>query len=150
MIDAFESAKADAVIALEEVPREEVVHYGIATPRGKVGTVFELANLVEKPSVSEAASNLAVAARYVFNEAIFDCLERTPPGKANEIQLTDAIHTLIQEGGKVLGVRLGPEEHRYDIGNFESYFQAFVEFALTDPQYGEALRKHLERFLANH
>ncbi len=150
MIDAFESAKADAVIALEEVPREEVVHYGIATPRGKVGTVFELANLVEKPSVSEAASNLAVAARYVFTEAIFDCLERTRPGKADEIQLTDAIHTLIQEGGKVLGVRLGPEEHRYDIGNFESYFQAFVEFALTDSQYGETLRKHLERFLANH
>jgi len=150
MIEAFESTKADAVIALEEVPREEVVHYGIATPRGKVDTVFELANLVEKPSVSEAASNLAVAARYVFNEAIFDCLERTPPGKADEIQLTDAIHTLIQEGGKVLGVRLGPAEHRYDIGNFESYFQAFVEFALTDPQYGETLRKHLERFLANH
>jgi UTP--glucose-1-phosphate uridylyltransferase len=148
MVDAFESARADAVIALLDVPREEVVHYGIAAPRGKADGVFELADLVEKPSVSEAPSNLAVAARYVFSPAIFDCLARTRPGKANEIQLTDGIRTLIREGGKVLGVRLGPDEPRFDIGYFESYFEAFVEFALSDPQYGAALRARLKRLLA--
>jgi UTP--glucose-1-phosphate uridylyltransferase len=147
MIRQFESARADAVIALEEVPREEVVYYGIAEPRGEATSVFELADLVEKPSVAQAPSNLAVAARYVLSPAIFDCLEKTPPGKGNEIQLTDAIRTLIREGGKVLGVRLGPGETRFDIGNFESYFSAFTEFALADPQYGPALRCQLEKLL---
>ena len=148
MIETFESTKADGVIALLEVPRKEVVHYGIAAPRGKADGVFELADLVEKPSAAEAPSNLAVAARYVFSPAIFDCIERTRPGKANEIQLTDAIHKLIREGGKVMGVRLSPDEPRFDIGYFESYFVAFLEFALSDPQYGEALRTRLKRLLA--
>ena len=149
MIEAFESAKADAVIALVEVPRDEVVHYGIATPRGNSDGVFELADLVEKPSVAEAPSNLAIAARYVFSAAIFDCLDKTAPGKGNEIQLTDAIRGLIRDGGKVLGVRLPHDEPRFDIGNFDSYFRAFMEFALSDPQHGPALRTHLERFLAD-
>jgi UTP--glucose-1-phosphate uridylyltransferase len=148
MIEAFESGRADAVVALEEVPPEEVIHYGIATPRGSAAGAFELTDVVEKPAVAESPSNLAVAARYVFSPAIFDCLQRTRPGKADEIQLTDAIRLLIREGGKVLGVCLGPDEHRYDIGNFESYFRAFAEFALTDPQYGETLRAYLEEFLA--
>jgi UTP--glucose-1-phosphate uridylyltransferase len=148
MIEAFEGGRADAVVALEEVPPEEVVHYGIATPRTSTAGAFALADIVEKPSMAESPSNLAVAARYVFSSAIFDCLERTRPGKGNEIQLTDAIRRLIREGGKVLGVCLGPGEHRYDIGTFETYFRAFAEFALTDPQYGQSLRAHLEQLLA--
>lgn len=147
MIEAFESQRADAVIALEEVPPEDVVHYGIARPRGKPDTVFELDDLVEKPSMAEAPSNLAVAARYVFSPVIFDYLRKTPPGKGDEIQLTDAIRMLIQDGRRVLGVRLTSGEKRFDIGNFESYFQAFAEFALADPQYGPALRTHLSGLL---
>ena len=147
MIDQFESQQADAVIALEEVAPEDVIHYGIAQPRAGLGEVFELADLVEKPAVSEAPSNLAVAARYVFSPAIFDCLAKTAPGKGNEIQLTDAIRHLIRDGGKVLGVRLPYPEQRFDIGNFESYFRAFVEFALADPQYGPALREQLEKLV---
>ena len=147
MVQHFESSGADGVIALEEVPREEVVHYGIAEPRGAVDDVFELKDMVEKPSVAEAPSNLAVAARYVFSAAIFDYLEKTPRGKGNEIQLTDAIRMMIADGRKVLGVRLAPGERRFDIGNFDSYFSTFVEFALADPQYGPALRTHLRKLL---
>jgi UTP--glucose-1-phosphate uridylyltransferase len=149
MIDQFELRRADAVVAFEEVPRDEVVHYGIAKPRDGLTPVFELADLIEKPSAAEAPSNLAVAARYVFSPRIFEFLERTPPGKGEEIQLTDAIRLLIQHGGKVLGVRLPPNEDRFDIGNFDSYFQAFVEFALADEHYGHSLRAHLERLLRN-
>jgi UTP--glucose-1-phosphate uridylyltransferase len=145
MIDEFERLDAAAVIAFEEVPREEVIHYGIARPTGEAGDLFPLADLIEKPSVAEAPSNLAVAARYVFSSRIFDCLTRTKPGKGDEIQLTDAIRKLIAEGLPVYGMRLHAEEARYDIGNFESYFQAFVEFALADPQYGAAARAALER-----
>ena len=147
MVHRFESSRADAVIALQEVPAEDVVRYGIAKPRGKVDEVFELEDLIEKPAISEAPSNLAVAARYVFSPAIFDCLQKTQPGKGGEIQLTDAIRLLIRSGRKVLGVRLTLEEPRFDIGNFESYFLAFTEFALADPQYGAALRSRLKELL---
>lgn len=145
MIDVFERERASLVIALEEVPKEDVVHYGIARPKGAVGEVFELAELVEKPPVNEAPSQLAVAARYVCAPALFEHLAATPPGKGGEIQLTDAIQSLLKSGGKVLGMRLGPSERRYDIGNFESYFQAFLEFALADPDLGGKVRAALMR-----
>ncbi|HBO46019.1 MAG TPA: hypothetical protein DD670_19270 [Planctomycetaceae bacterium] len=148
MIDQFEESGADAVIALEEVPDEDVVRYGIAVPRGAAAEVFELADIVEKPDVGEVNSNLAVAARYVLSPRIFDCLENTPPDRRGEIQLTDAIRMLIQQGRRVLGVRLSRSQTRFDIGNFGSYFEAFVDFALADPQYGEALQAHLRRKLA--
>jgi UTP--glucose-1-phosphate uridylyltransferase len=147
MCDRFESENAAAVIALEEVPREEVVHYGIAKPAKDAGDVFDLADLVEKPTVAEAPSNLAVAARYVFSPRVFEYLAQTRPGKANEIQLTDAIRAMIQDGHRVLGMRLAEDEPRYDIGNFESYFQAFLDFALSDPQYGERIRQLLRHHL---
>ncbi len=146
MIEAFETSGAAAVVAFEEVPRDEVVHYGIASPRGKIEPVFELQDLVEKPEVNEAPSTLAVAARYVFSPAIFDCLDQTKPGKGGEIQLTDAIRLLIQRGGQVLGVCLPPEQQRFDIGNFDSYFRAFVDFALASP-YSASLRQHLRDLL---
>jgi len=147
MIDQFLESRADAVIAFEQVPPEEVIHYGIAKPRGDVAAVFVLDDLIEKPEVSEAPSNLAVAARYVFSPVIFEHLRRTPPGKGDEIQLTDAVRSLIREGGKVLGVSLPPEEKRFDIGNFDSYFEAFVEFALADQVYGDALLARMARLL---
>jgi UTP--glucose-1-phosphate uridylyltransferase len=147
MIEAFEQNGADAVVALEEVPIEEVVHYGIAKPRDGLREVFELADLIEKPEVSEAPSNLAVAARYVFSPILFDYLAKTAPGKGDEIQLTDAVRSMIQDGHKILGVRLPADQKRFDIGNFESYFEAFVEFALADEQYGPFLREHTLKLL---
>jgi UTP--glucose-1-phosphate uridylyltransferase len=99
--------------------------------------------------VHEAPSNLAVAARYIFSPRIFDALQRTPAGKGGEIQLTDAIRLLIQEGGKVLGVQLRAGERRFDIGNYDAYFRAFVEFALADEKYGPSLREFLRRLLLN-
>jgi UTP--glucose-1-phosphate uridylyltransferase len=148
MLDEFERAQADAVIALEEVPRDKVHLYGIAKPRGQAGdAAFVLDDLVEKPAVADAPSNLAIAARYVFRPGIFELLARTPPGKGGEIQLTDAIRALIRQGGKVLGMRLPAGERRFDIGNFESYFAAFCEFALADPAYGPGLRSFLKALL---
>ena len=147
MIDQFESSGADVVVAFEEVPSDEVVHYGIAKPRGARGPIFELEDLIEKPAVDAAPSNLAVAARYVFSPAIFDALAETSPGKGGEIQLTDAIRLLLQQGCKGFGVRLSESERRFDIGNFDSYFRTFSEFALRDPVYGPALRKFVRELL---
>jgi UTP--glucose-1-phosphate uridylyltransferase len=147
MVAQFESTGADLVVAFEEVPNEEVVHYGIAKPKGPAGPVFELEDVLEKPSRQEAPSNLAVAARYVFSPAIFDALEETPPGKGGEIQLTDAIRILLRRGCKGVGMRLGEGERRFDIGNFDSYFRTFLEFALCDPRYGPALRDFARRLI---
>ena len=149
MIEIFTEEQAAAVIAFEEVPFDEVHQYGIAKPK-QSGEVFEVEELIEKPSVNEAPSNLAIAARYVLSPAIFDAIRHTQPGKGGEIQLTDAIRLLIQNGGKVFGSRLNGSEKRYDIGNFESYFNAFIEFALADDKYGDSLRKSLEELLHAH
>jgi len=146
MAHCFEQKGAAAVIAFEEVPDIEVQNYGVAQPK-TAGDIFEVADVIEKPAVDEAPSNLAIAARYVFAPAIFDAIQRTPPGKGGEIQLTDAIRLLIQGGAKVYGVRLRPDEQRYDIGNFDAYFRAFMEFALADEKHGPTLRQYLERYL---
>lgn len=146
MTDCFWNHDADAVIAFEEVPHKEVYRYGIARPK-KNGEVFEIEELIEKPSPSEAPGNLAIAARYILKPAVFDALKRIQPGSGGEIQLTDAIKLLMQEGATVYGVRLREEEKRYDIGNFGSYFKAFTEFALNDNRYGDELRKYLKKRL---
>jgi UTP--glucose-1-phosphate uridylyltransferase len=142
MKQCFDENGCAAVIAFEEVPDNEVSQYGIAQPKTN-DEFFELSDIIEKPGLDEAPSNLAVAARYIFTPQIFDALARTGPGKGGEIQLTDAIRLLIEDGEKVYGVRLSGGERRYDIGNFESYFRAFVEFALADEKYGMALRQYI-------
>jgi UTP--glucose-1-phosphate uridylyltransferase len=90
---------------------------------------------------------LVIAARYVFAPSIFEALRQIQPGSGGEYQLTDAIRLIIQGGGKVHGVRLPANERRYDVGNFDSYFQAFVEFALADEKCGAALRSYLKNIL---
>jgi UTP--glucose-1-phosphate uridylyltransferase len=102
---------------------------------------------VEKPAPGKAPSNLAIAGRYIFSPLIFDMIRRVRPDNRGEIQLTDAIQMLCDEGRRVMAVRLTPDEKRYDIGNFPSYFESFVEFALADPLYGEEFRRVLERML---
>jgi UTP--glucose-1-phosphate uridylyltransferase len=148
MSEAYETRHASCVIAVEEVPREETRHYGIVKPEHGAGDIFRITNLVEKPRPEEAPSNLAIAGRYIFSPVIFDLIRRVQPDARGEIQLTNAIQLLCEEGRRVIGVKLAPEEKRYDIGNFPSYFESFVEFALADPVYGADFRRVLERLLA--
>ncbi len=142
MVQAFESERASCMIAVEEVPIETVFSYGVVKPgRDLGGGAFVIDDLVEKPAPAEAPSNLAIAARYVFSSEVYPALEKTFAGKGGEIQLTDAIRILLKEGRKIIGMRLGPDEKRYDIGNFESYFEAFIEFALAEyPELKKLLR----------
>jgi UTP--glucose-1-phosphate uridylyltransferase len=99
MEDCFEQYDCEAVIAFEEVPAHEVDQYGIAVPKTNEDA-FEVLDIIEKPSVDEAPSNLAVAARYILTPKIYDALDHIEPGKGGEIQLTDAIKRLIVEGKK--------------------------------------------------
>jgi UTP--glucose-1-phosphate uridylyltransferase len=149
MKHCFNEKRAAAVIAFEKVPRSEVSRYGIAKSKSD-GETFEVEGLIEKPSVADAPSTLAIAARYVLAPEIFEAIRRIQPGRGGEVQITDAIQLLIRGGGKVYGVRLRGNERRYDIGNFQAYFRAFVEFALEDKEHGPSLRRHLEALLDAH
>jgi UTP--glucose-1-phosphate uridylyltransferase len=146
MKEVFLNETCAAVVAFEEVDPSEVKHYGIADPvdMPKDGESFVIRDLIEKPDPGEAPSRLAIAARYVFSESIFPALHETKPGKGGEIQLTDAIRLLIRGGEKVIGVKLPAGEKRYDIGNFDSYFKAFMDFALFDPDHGPELRRYVK------
>jgi len=148
MMDVFDSKRASCVIAVEEVPPSETRHYGIVQPEGSADDVFRIVNMVEKPEPGAAPSNLAIAGRYIFSPLIFDMIRRVQPDKRGEIQLTNAIQLMCDEGRRVMAVKLAPSEKRYDIGNFPSYFESFVEFALADPVYGPEFRMVLERLLA--
>jgi len=135
--------QAEATIAVWEVPREQTYRYGVVRPAGEVTDDFAISDIVEKPAAAEAPSTLAVAARYVFTPRIFAAIEATRPGLGGELWLTDAIRMLLQWGCQVRCVRLQPGEQRYDIGTPGSYYRAFVDFALADPEHGESLRRYL-------
>jgi UTP--glucose-1-phosphate uridylyltransferase len=143
MIDVHEREGAAATIAFREVSEDEVRKYGIARPVGRPGSTFEIGELIEKPAPAEAPSRLAVSARYVFTPDIFEALRHTPPGRKGELEITDAMNTLIKMGRKVIGVKLRKDETRYDVGSFETYFKAFIDFALEDVEYGYIIRQHI-------
>jgi UTP--glucose-1-phosphate uridylyltransferase len=147
MAEAHHDLKAAAVVAVEQVPPEETHRYGIVSIQGAqppYGEPVAMAGIVEKPPRGTAPSSLAVAARYVFSPAIFEALGRTPPDRQGEIQLTDAIKLLIQTGQPVYAWLLRPEQRRYDIGNFESYFRTFIDFILADERYGYLARQYIK------
>ncbi|SDI88345.1 UTP--glucose-1-phosphate uridylyltransferase GalU [Nonomuraea jiangxiensis] len=121
-----------SVIALMEVPREQVSLYGVATIEATAeDDVVRVTDLVEKPPADEAPSNWAIIGRYVIDPAVFEVLENTPPGRGGEIQLTDALRTLAtrgrEEGGPVHGVLF--RGRRYDTGDKLDYLRTVVKFA---------------------
>lgn len=147
MIETHLRHGAACTVAVEEVDPQEVFRYGVVKPvAGQEGQDdWDVADVVEKPRPEAAPSNLAIAARYIFSPAIFEAIRRTAPDRNGELQLTDSIRLLIQLGHRVRAMRLRPGERRYDIGNFESYFKAFIDFALADEKYGYMVRQYLKR-----
>jgi UTP--glucose-1-phosphate uridylyltransferase len=143
MIAVHERHRPAATIAVEEVPREAVSRYGIVAPRGKLDSAFPIRDIVEKPAPDRAPSNLSAAGRYVLEPLIFDAIRRIKPGVGGELWLTDALRVLLRQGHKIICVRLRKDERRLDIGNFLSYFQAFLDVSLADPEHGASLRAWL-------
>ena len=111
-----------SVIGCEHVPPERVSRYGILKVEG--GCIVDL---VEKPPVEEAPSDLAIAGRYLLNAKIFDYLKTQTPGKGGEIQLTDAIRRMVKEDGVTLLPYVYPGK-RHDIGNPQGYFETLKAF----------------------
>ena len=144
MIAAHEAHGA-SVLALKEVSKEEISSYGCAEVDEVATGLVRVRGIVEKPDPAEAPSNLAVIGRYVLSSTIFDCIERTEPGRGGEIQLTDAI-ALLMTDEPLYGVVF--EKGRYDVGNKLEYLKANIELALERPDLGPALRAFLAELVA--
>lgn len=147
MIQAYNEV-GKVIVAVQEVPKEEVKRYGIVEPVGNTGNgLFRVKGLVEKPDPQDAPSHLAVIGRYILLPEVFPILADLPPGAGGEIQLTDALNILAREG-RVYAYRFAGR--RYDVGDKLGFLQATVEFALERPDLAEPFRKYLLNLLAAH
>ena len=139
-----------SIVALLEVDPSSTHLYGVATVEPtNDDDVVRVTGLVEKPAPGTAPSNLAIIGRYVLRPEIFDILEKTPPGKGNEIQLTDAMLTLAQNPdatGGLYGVIF--RGRRYDTGDRANYIKAIVQLAVDRDDLGAELRPWLKSFVA--
>ena len=146
---AEQQAHGGSVIALMEVPPEQVSLYGVATVENAEAhgryQVKRVRDLVEKPPREEAPSNLAVIGRYVLSPTIFEVLRETPPGRGGEIQLTDAIKTLA-EREPVHGVVF--DGRRYDTGDRGDYLKAIVKIACERKDLGPDFWAWLQEYVA--
>ncbi len=145
LIDVYNETKS-SVIALEEVKPELVSRYGIIDGTPFNEKVLKANDWIEKPSIEEAPSNLAVASRYLFTPEIFYYLENTPTGKNNEIQLTDAMRQMVKTH-PMYGMKFNGK--RYDIGDKLGFIKTNIEFGLKDPEIGDSLRKWLKKYANN-
>lgn len=143
MIKRFEESHTSQIM-VSPVPDDEISQYGIVdcgTSTLKGGESAPIRNIVEKPRLENAPSNLAVVGRYVFSETIWDLLKRTPIGVGDEIQLTDAIDLLIEKEPVAAFCMKGKT---FDCGNKLGYMQAFVEYGLQHPELGETFKAYIK------
>jgi UTP--glucose-1-phosphate uridylyltransferase len=151
LLETHRNRGSDATVLTEQVAREKVSRYGVLAPAETQPDVptepFALADIVEKPAPEDAPSRNVVAARWILAPTIFEILRRTPLDSRGELNLTDAVRTLKQEGGSLWAVPLRSGEFRRDIGNFETFYAAFIRAALNDPEFGPSARRVAEEAL---
>jgi UTP--glucose-1-phosphate uridylyltransferase len=135
----------EPVVALEEVDRSRVGRYGVISGKRIEDGIYLIDDFVEKPEPAEAPSNLAIAGRYVFTPEVFDHIDRTPPGKNGEIQLTDAMR-LMASARAMYGLRF--EGQRYDIGNKLDFIKTNVIYGLKRDDLGPDLRAFIKEIAA--
>ncbi|NOZ69181.1 MAG: UTP--glucose-1-phosphate uridylyltransferase GalU [Deferribacteres bacterium] len=128
------------VLALQRVPKAEIHRYGVIAGTEVEKNVYKISDMVEKPKASEAPSDLAIIGRYILTPDIFSIIEKTSPGKGGEIQLTDALKSLLQKK-PVYGYLF--EGKRYDGGDKIGYLKATVELALKNPTVSKQFKEYL-------
>ena len=144
LIDIYD-AYGGSVLGCQQVVPEKVSSYGIVAGKEIAGSkLLKVSDMIEKPELSEAPSNIAVLGRYIISPTIFELLEHTAPGKGGEVQLTDALKQL---------ALVEPvwaycfEGKRYDVGDKRGFLKATVEFALRRPDLGGPFRSYLEELM---
>lgn len=141
LIDKYNEYQG-SILGVQEVADDKVSSYGIVSPEMIADDVWRVRDLIEKPAVGEAPSNLAVLGRYIISPKVFDILATQQPGKGGEIQLTDALCTLAKDE-PMYAYRF--KGRRYDIGDKQGFLEATVEFALKRPE----LRRGFVQYLAD-
>jgi UTP--glucose-1-phosphate uridylyltransferase len=139
LMENFEQCRG-SIVAIEEVPREQLSSYGIIKPRQIDERLYEVLDMVEKPEIHLAPSRLGIVGRYVLTPEIFPALEQTLPGKNGEIQLTDGLRLMLPEQS-IYGYRF--EGTRHDCGTPLGMLKAAIAFALDNPDMADELSEYL-------
>jgi len=142
LVDIF-NRKEESVIALMQVPLEEVHQYGVIEGKEIEQRIYEIQRTVEKPVSSEAPSRMAIIGRYVLRPEIFEILQKQPPGRGGDIQLTDGLAQLARRR-KMFGCVFAGE--RYDIGDKFGFVRATVAYALKRPDLKDKVTEYLRSF----
>jgi UTP--glucose-1-phosphate uridylyltransferase len=143
MIDTFEQYR-QPIVAVENVPADKVSRYGIIGGTMISKKLLQVNEMIEKPAVDKAPSTLAVAGRYILTPDIFPILEKTPRGKGNEIQLTDALRILLKHHGIMAQIIEGK---RHDLGDKLEFLKTTIEFALKRDEFAKPLREFLKQII---
>ena len=143
LIDCYEEYKT-SVLGVQTVEPQDVNKYGIVGGLNIEDRVYKVKNLIEKPAVEEAPSNVAILGRYIITPKIFEILENTKPGKGNEIQLTDALLELIKHEAMYA---YDFEGRRYDVGDKLGFLQATVEYALRKKELRDGFIEYLKTII---
>ena len=143
LIDCYEEYKT-SVLGVQTVEPQDVNKYGIVGGLHIEDRVYKVKNLIEKPAVEEAPSNVAILGRYIITPKIFEILENTKPGKVNEIQLTDALLELIKHEAMYA---YDFEGRRYDVGDKLGFLQATVEYALRKKELRDGFIEYLQTII---
>ena len=143
LIDCYEEYKT-SVLGVQTVEPQDVNKYGIVGGLHIEDRVYKVKNLIEKPAVEEAPSNVAILGRYIITPKIFEILENTKPGKGNEIQLTDALLELIKHEAMYA---YDFEGRRYDVGDKLEFLQATVEYALRKKELRDGFIEYLKTII---
>jgi len=139
LIDCYDEYRT-TILGVQQVPQQDVSKYGIVKGTFIEDSVYKVKDLVEKPSSEEAPSNIAILGRYIITPEIFNILDTTKPGKGNEIQLTDALKTLMNKEAMYAYTFEG---RRYDVGDKMGFLQATVEFALKRNDINKQFMEYL-------
>jgi UTP--glucose-1-phosphate uridylyltransferase len=140
MVEAYQRL-GNSVIAVQEVPLDQVRRYGIVAGEPDGERLLKVRNIVEKPAPEKAPSRMGVAGRYVLTPAVFEHIRRQPRGAGGEIQLTDGIAGLLKDEAVHAFEYAGK---RYDCGSKEGFLEATVELALVHPEVGSRFRDYLK------
>ena len=143
LVEKYNELQGGTILGVQEVPHENVSKYGIIKPLKQIDEkTVAVEDFIEKPSIAEAPSNLAALGRYVLEPEIFSYLKRTKPGKAGEIQLTDAILAMKNDGEKLYAYNF--DGLRYDTGDKFGMFVANVEFGLRHEELKDKVKDYLK------
>lgn len=145
MIDVYNEYKT-SVLGVQKVAHEVVNKYGIVNCKEVDDRVYKVRDLVEKPKIEDAPSDIAILGRYIITPAIFDYLETQDAGTGGEIQLTDALRRLAKDEAMYCYDFKG---HRYDVGTKTGFLQANIEFALRNPEVADEMKEYLNALTSN-